>query len=47
MVQKHLDEVAIIGIAQKFLAENYPDAWVDLNDLAGACLFYQQVEHKR
>ena len=41
MMTKPLDKPAILSIAKQFLDDHYPDAYVDLNDLCGACLYWQ------
>ena len=42
MIQKELAAPAIINIAQRFLREKFPEAYVNLDDLCGACLFWQK-----
>lgn len=42
MVQKKLDEPSIVAIAMKVIDSDYPGAKVDIPDLVGACLYYQQ-----
>jgi hypothetical protein len=44
-----LDKAAVIAIAKGVLSDKFPDAYVDLDDLCGACLFWQDqqtVVHK-
>jgi hypothetical protein len=42
MVLETLDAKAIIAIARPVIDADFPEAGVDLEDLVGACLFYQQ-----
>ena len=44
MIQKRLDKPAILSIAKKYLDKEYPNNYVDLNDLVGACLYWQEQE---
>ena len=42
MIHRRLDQAAIIDIAQGVIDSDYPGAKVDISDLVGACLYYQQ-----
>ncbi len=44
MRQRHVDKAAVIAIAKGVLSEEFPDAYVDLDDLCGACLFWQDQQ---